>query len=182
MKSDGLELLSSSDDVDISVIRSSDGQKSKITLPLSCTLNGLKDRINSDKILGPATRDQQRLFHLGKELKHGNQSLEQSGIGNFKVYSVHLHSLAPKTVSLLDNEDTSKAKSSRKKRKSTASSAAPANARSSNESDGGMVDLTGGGTPQQQPQRQKRKPPATNSSGVVDLLDSDSDDDEVEML
>lgn len=32
MKSDGLELLSSSDDVDISVIRSSDGQKSKVGL------------------------------------------------------------------------------------------------------------------------------------------------------
>ena len=153
---------------------------SKITLPLSCTLNGLKDRINSDKILGPARRDQQRLFHLGKELKHGNQSLEQSGIGNFRVYSVHLHSLAPKTVSLLDNDDTANAEPSRKKRKSTASSAAAAGSRSSNDS-GGMVDLTGGGTPQE-PQRQERKPPAANSGGVVDLLDSDSDDDEVQIL
>ena len=155
---------------------------SKITLPLSCTLNGLKDRINSDKILGPARRDQQRLFHLGKELKHGAQTLEQCGVGNFKVFSIHFHSLAPKTVSLLDNDDAAQAKSSRKKRKSTASSAAAAAvAGSSNDSDGGMVDLTGGGTPQQR-QRQKQKPPATNSSGVVDLLDSDSDDDEVEIL
>jgi len=97
---DGCEYIASSNDVEVTVIRSADAKMGKITIPLSSTLNGLKDAIHSNHTLGPLRRDQQRLFHLGRELKSGNRSLSALGIGKHNVFSVHLHSLAPKTVDL----------------------------------------------------------------------------------
>lgn len=54
------------------------------------TLYNLKDLINTSP-LGPIPRHQQRLFHLGREIKLGKRSLESLGIGRFNVYSLHLH-------------------------------------------------------------------------------------------
>jgi len=95
---DGCEYIASSNDVEVTVIRSADAKTGKITIPLSSTLNGLKDAIHSDRTLGPLRRDQQRLFHLGRELKSGNRSLSALGIGKHGIFSIHLHSLKPKTV------------------------------------------------------------------------------------
>ena len=131
----------------------------QISISLSSNLNALKDAISADKSLGPIKRNQQRLFHLGKELKI-NRTLEDLGIGNFNVFSIHLHSLAPKTYDLQsDDEDTKQSVPKKKKRKSTAN-------------DGGVVDLAGDGGRRSQPQQNQ------NKNEVVDLLDdSDSDDD-----
>ena len=136
---------------------------SQISIPLSSNLNALKDAISADKTLGPIKRNQQRLFHLGKELKI-NRTLEDLGIGNFNVFSIHLHSLAPKTYDLQsDDEDTKQSAPKKKKRKSTAN-------------DGGVVDLAGDGGRRSQPQQNKNE--------VVDLLDDsdDSDDDDIVVL
>lgn len=48
-------------------------------------------------------RDQQRLFHLGRELKSGRKSLSFLGLGKFENYQVHLHSTKPKTIDLSIN-------------------------------------------------------------------------------
>lgn len=130
----------------------------QISISLSSNLNALKDAISADKSLGPIKRNQQRLFHLGKELKI-NRTLEDLGIGNFNVFSIHLHSLAPKTYDLQsDDEDTKQSVPKKKKRKSA--------------NDGGVVDLAGDGGRRSQPQQNQ------NKNEVVDLLDdSDSDDD-----
>ncbi|KAL7520556.1 hypothetical protein ACHAWX_005271 [Stephanocyclus meneghinianus] len=96
------------DTVKISVIRSSDGTKSTFSIPsdlTKTTLNNLKDMISKDPSLGPLTREQQRLFHLGKEIKSGNRSLNALGIGKFNVFSIHLHSSRPKLNASKGNED-----------------------------------------------------------------------------
>ena len=69
------------------------------------TLNNLKDLISKDPSLGPLPREQQRLFHLGKEIKSGNRSLNALGIGKFNVFSIHLHSWRPKLNASKENED-----------------------------------------------------------------------------
>ncbi|MCP4748816.1 MAG: hypothetical protein GY874_22195, partial [Desulfobacteraceae bacterium] len=56
-------------------------------MPLSSTLSTLKQSINSDPNLGPISPSQQRLFHLGRELKSSNRSLEALGIGRFRVFT-----------------------------------------------------------------------------------------------
>lgn len=136
----------------------------QISIPLSSNLNALKDAISADKSLGPIKRNQQRLFHLGKELKI-NRTLEDLGIGNYNVFSIHLHSLAPKTYDLQsDDEDTKQSVPKKKKRKST--------------NDGSVVDLAGDGGERSQPQQNQ------NKNEVVDLLDDsdDSDDDDIVVL
>lgn len=111
----------------------------QISIPLSSNLNALKDAISADKTLGPIKRNQQRLFHLGKELKT-NRTLDDLGIGNYNVFSIHLHSLAPKTYDLQsDEEDTKQSVPKKKKRKSA--------------NDGGVVDLAGDGGRRSQPQQ-----------------------------
>jgi hypothetical protein len=80
---------------------------SKITIPKDLsktTLHAFKDYINTSP-LGPIQRHEQRLFHLGKEIKSGNRSLEALGIGRFNVFSVHLHSLKVKVTELLDESE-----------------------------------------------------------------------------
>lgn len=139
-------------------------------MPLSTTLNSLKDTINLDRTLGPTKRDEQRLFYLGRELKSGNRTLSNLGIGNYGVYSIHLQSLAPKVVDLHNDDDddvdagivdSGKRSLSYERR----------NANSSTLARGGGLDNAVGGQKHNQPQRSQEK--------VVDLLDSDSDDDDV---
>jgi len=147
---DGCEYIASSNDVEVTVIRSADAKTGKITIPLSSTLNGLKDAIHSNQTLGPLRRDQQRLFHLGRELKSGNRSLSALGIGKHNVFSIHLHSLAPKTVDLELSEaedenmksNNNKANSGRRGvRKKSANANANVDHRNSNGDDGGVIDL-----------------------------------------
>lgn len=126
-----------------------------------------------DRILGPAKRDEQRLFYLGRELKSANRSLSNLGIGNYGVYSIHLLSLAPQVVDLHDDNDddddddrvdSGKRKLSYDRRNSNVTA-------NSTLAHGGVELLDGGDRQQQQPQR--------SQENVVDLLDSDSDDDDV---
>lgn len=144
----------------------------QVTISLSATLNALKDAINSNPSLGPIKREQQRLFHLGRELKTGSRSLSALGVGKHNVFSIHLHSLAPKTVDLQEEDsgdDAKKKKSVRRRNK-------PAN-----NSSNAVVDLagpSGGGGNNGFQQQQQRG----GQEKVVDLLDSDSDDDDIEVV
>ncbi|KAL3799054.1 hypothetical protein ACHAWO_000975 [Cyclotella atomus] len=93
--------------VEIVVIRSSDGKQATISIPSDLqqtTLHTLKDHISSSS-LGPIKRNEQRLFHLGKEIKSGNRSLDALGIGRFNVFSLHLHSLKPKEYEIDDDDE-----------------------------------------------------------------------------
>eukprot|EP00970_Alexandrium_tamarense_P014988 scaffold4561_cov184-Alexandrium_tamarense.AAC.7 len=144
--------------VEVMVIRSADGTKSTFSIPLSSTtLNNLKDTINKDPNLGPLNREQQRIFHLGRELKTGKRSLQSLGIGKFNVFSVHLHSLRPKTYELGDDDDDSD----------------------------GEVEVSGGGEKRQSSggggggKRRDQQQQQQQDNKVVELLDSDSDDDDV---
>lgn len=153
---------SGDDDDEVTVIRSADGKTSKISISLSSNLNTLKDAINSDKTLGPIKRKEQRLFHLGKELKSGNLSLETLGIGNFNVYSIHLHSLV-KTVDLQSDDEEEDAKKSSSVRR-----------KSANNND--VIDLDGASQAAQRQHQQQEQ------DKVVELLDSDSDDSDIEIV
>jgi hypothetical protein len=115
------------------------------------TLNNLKDLISKDPSLGPLTREQQRLFHLGKEIKSGNRSLNALGIGKFNVFTIRLHSWRPKLNSSKENEDVVD-----------------------------VIDVCGNVSPGKgiNSARRRQKP----QEKVVDLLDSDSDDDVVEIV
>jgi len=173
---DDCKYVASSNDVEVTVIRSADGKKSKVTIPLSSTLNALKDAINTNQTLGPIKRNQQRLFHLGRELKSGNRSLSALGIGKHNVFSIHLHSLAPKTVDLQLSDDGGEKKSSgRRRNKSKVVN---------NEDGDGVIDLAsssetwpseGGGNRSRNASNRQRQ---QQQQKVVELLDSDSDDDD----
>lgn len=109
-------------------------------------MHTLKDLINTSP-LGPVDRSEQRLFHLGKEMKGNGRNLEVLGIGNYNVFSIHLHSTRPKVNELLESDDD-------------------------DDDVVAVVDVTESnrrvGT---RNNNRKREDP------VVDLLDSDSDDD-----
>lgn len=87
----------------VTVLRTSDSQKREIEVPLSSSLNNLKDQISSSE-WGPICRDHQRLFHLGRELKSGRKSLTSLGVGKFDNFLLHLHSTQPKTIDLASDE------------------------------------------------------------------------------
>ena len=57
---------------------------------MSISLNELKDKINSSVAFGPLPREDQRIFHLGRELKTGGRSLSVLGVGRFKCFTLHL--------------------------------------------------------------------------------------------
>eukprot|EP00568_Trieres_chinensis_P001472 CAMPEP_0183296216 /NCGR_PEP_ID=MMETSP0160_2-20130417/3872_1 /TAXON_ID=2839 ORGANISM="Odontella Sinensis, Strain Grunow 1884" /NCGR_SAMPLE_ID=MMETSP0160_2 /ASSEMBLY_ACC=CAM_ASM_000250 /LENGTH=158 /DNA_ID=CAMNT_0025457809 /DNA_START=251 /DNA_END=727 /DNA_ORIENTATION=+ len=92
------------DTATIIVLRSSDASRTEIKLPLSASLNQLKDSISRTK-LGPIERKHQRLFHLGREMKSGGRSLEALGFGKHDNFLVHLHSTKPKTLELSSDEE-----------------------------------------------------------------------------
>jgi len=50
-------------------------------------------------------REHQRLFHLGRELKSGRRSLSALGFGKHENFIVHLHSTAPTTIDLAEDEE-----------------------------------------------------------------------------
>lgn len=113
--------MSCSDNVvSLTVLRTSDGQRSEIEMPLSATLVDLKDKISSSD-LGPIDRDHQRLFHLGRELKTAKRSLEALSVGRFNNYLLHLHSTQPQPLELSsddeDDDDEVAQKQGEKKRK-----------------------------------------------------------------
>mmetsp|Transcript_24197 Transcript_24197/g.36931 ORF Transcript_24197/g.36931 Transcript_24197/m.36931 type:complete len:184 (+) Transcript_24197:127-678(+) len=155
------------DVMEVSIIRSSDGCKRKFSMPLSSsTLTTLKEKINSDPKLGPIKPTQQRLFHLGRELKSSNRSLEALGIGRLHVFTVHLHAgLETECLELLESEDEDELLHN------TASSAAAAAAEAVQRSSRNRTTTTNGSN------RRKHNPKNDNNE-VVDLLNSDSDDDD----
>ena len=192
-------------DVEVMVIRSSDGKKANVSsyyfveehcfslllhikslnqmhciclttqidISLSSTLNVLKDAISTK--FGPMKRTEQRLFYLGRELKSENRTLSGLGIGNFNVFSIHLHSLAPQMVDLLgDDQGDMKQKSS---------SSVSTNRRKKNNAstDGGFVDLASSSSSSSGQRRSRQQQQQNQQQGqekVVELLDSDSDSDD----
>lgn len=92
------------DNVEVTVVRTSDASKSTIKLPLSAPLNTLKDQISRSS-LGPVSREHQRIFHLGRELKSGKRSLNSLGFAKHGIFVIHLHSTQPKTIELKDGGD-----------------------------------------------------------------------------
>eukprot|EP00567_Pseudictyota_dubia_P015303 CAMPEP_0197442840 /NCGR_PEP_ID=MMETSP1175-20131217/8761_1 /TAXON_ID=1003142 /ORGANISM="Triceratium dubium, Strain CCMP147" /LENGTH=155 /DNA_ID=CAMNT_0042973389 /DNA_START=242 /DNA_END=709 /DNA_ORIENTATION=+ len=91
------------DTLTITVLRT-DATRAQVTLPITATLNNLKDAISSTS-LGPIEREHQRLFHLGRELKSGGRSLGALGFGKHDNFLVHLHSTKPKTLELSSDEE-----------------------------------------------------------------------------
>mmetsp|Transcript_7928 Transcript_7928/g.13397 ORF Transcript_7928/g.13397 Transcript_7928/m.13397 type:complete len:185 (-) Transcript_7928:164-718(-) len=158
------------DVMEVSIIRSSDGCKRKFSMPLSrSTLTTLKEKINSDPKLGPIKPTQQRLFHLGRELKSSNRSLEALGIGRFHVFTVHLHAgLETECLELLESEDEDELLHN------TASSAAAAAAEAVQRSSRNRTTTT-----TTYGSNRRKHNPKNDTNEVVDLLDSDSDDDDV---
>jgi hypothetical protein len=73
-------------------------------LSLNKTLNDLKNAISASS-LGPLDPAYQRLFHLGRELKTGNRSLEKLGVGRYSNYTLHLHSTQPQTYELSSDDE-----------------------------------------------------------------------------
>ena len=140
----------------------------KLAMPLSSSLNALKDSVSSDGALGPIKRDQQRLFYLGRELKSGNRSLGALGIGNHGVYTIHLLSLAPRVVDLLESHDV----------KDTVKSGVDGKGRRNGDVAGSASRPTVGGDGIRPVGRQRQRV----GEKVVELLDSDSDNDDDDVV
>jgi hypothetical protein len=60
----------------------------KVNIPLSSTLQTLKDEISKNPNVSNA---EQRIFFLGRELKSNHKSLSSLGIGNLGIFVLHLH-------------------------------------------------------------------------------------------
>ena len=162
----------------------------QFSMPLNSTLSTLKEKINSDPNFGPISPTQQRLFHLGRELKSSNRSLEALGIGRFHVFTLHLHTgIVTRCLELLDSDDDD---DEGKQRKQAAASG------DDDDDDIHVVDMTtasaGIATTTTTSSNRNRTTTTTTTNGrnrrnhnqsndnneVVDLLDdSDSDDDDV---
>jgi len=150
----------------------------------STTLADLKKRIETSKSIsksrGASVRSQyQRLFYFGRELKTSSRSLEAL-LGNYKRVStiMHLHSSQPKDITDpnggfdVDDQDDSDddiIEVTEVRQNPNSFGNVNVGLRSSTTSVGpGTGTRTGAGT---------RK-----TQQVVDLLDSDSDDDEIEII
>lgn len=168
---------------------------SQFTIPSSSTLATLKTKINSDPNLGPIPHTQQRLFHLGRELKSSNRSLEALGIGKFNVFTIHLHAIVSGTtqvaapsnqcVELLESDDDDEGVDGRVKGR---------NNNAAGSADVDVLDMTTTAATAAVERSNNRNRPTSNhrkhnqqqqqndNKAVVDLLDSDSDDDVVEII
>lgn len=82
--------MSDQETATIIVLRASDAKKVEFEMNMSDSLNDLKDNIDGSSEFGPLSRTNQRIFHLGRELKTGGRSLSVLGIGRFKVFTVHM--------------------------------------------------------------------------------------------
>ena len=58
---------------------------------MSGTLHDLKVAISQSLALGEIPPHQQRIFHLGRELKSSGRSLENLGVGRLGVTVLHVH-------------------------------------------------------------------------------------------
>lgn len=127
----------------------------------SSTLKDLKVAIAHSTALGNIPVNNQRIFHLGRELKTAGRSLETLGVGRLGITVLHVHAVPTASKTTSDNQIASSPQES--------STAAP--------------------PPVQQRQRQaalvvhqqlpKTRGMTTTVEEVVDLADdSDSDDDD----
>lgn len=141
----------------------------QISISLSSTLNALRDAIATDGTFGPMKRNEQRLFYLGRELKTGNRTLSALGIGNHDVFVLHLHSLAPKTVDLHCDDATKKTSGE------STTTRAKSNVKNALNVSESPESAVGASRMRRQQKKEKQK--------VVELLDTDSeDDDAVEVI
>eukprot|EP00566_Odontella_aurita_P027674 CAMPEP_0113556118 /NCGR_PEP_ID=MMETSP0015_2-20120614/17085_1 /TAXON_ID=2838 /ORGANISM="Odontella" /LENGTH=157 /DNA_ID=CAMNT_0000457451 /DNA_START=271 /DNA_END=744 /DNA_ORIENTATION=+ /assembly_acc=CAM_ASM_000160 len=136
----------------ITVLRT-DASRVEVTLPVTATLNNLKDEISRTS-LGPIEREHQRLFHLGREMKSGGRSLGALGLGKHNNFLVHLHSTKPKTLELSSDEDD----------------------------DAIVVEGTVPGGSGEKRSYAARPLQRGQSADVVNLLEDDSDDDDIAIV
>uniref|UniRef100_A0A7S1CYT4 Ubiquitin-like domain-containing protein n=1 Tax=Cyclophora tenuis TaxID=216820 RepID=A0A7S1CYT4_CYCTE len=99
------------EEVELTILRTSDASKAQVAISTQKTLNDLKAGI-SRSTLGPIDPTYQRLFHLGRELKSGGRSLSKLGLGRLGNFVVHLHSTQPEAVELLSDDEGAKAPAS----------------------------------------------------------------------
>ena len=89
-------------------------KKNQVQIPLSATLQTLKDEISKNPSVSEL---QQRIFFLGRELKSNHRSLSSLGIGKLEIFVLHLH-YVKKTPAMLDSSQSGiKAKGINDKRK-----------------------------------------------------------------
>lgn len=166
------------DIIEVSIIRSSDGCKRHLSMPLNSTLTNLKQKINSDPNLGPLSPSQQRLFHLGRELKSANRSLEALGIGRFRVFTVHLHAVvksgkaSAKAVAVYSGSEEEDDNDVQVVDMTSVTSSAVSN----NNRNRTTTSSTNNGS------NRRRRNQKNDNNEVVDLLDSDSDDDDDDVV
>mmetsp|Transcript_53885 Transcript_53885/g.65047 ORF Transcript_53885/g.65047 Transcript_53885/m.65047 type:complete len:188 (-) Transcript_53885:229-792(-) len=158
------------DTVDVTVLRTSDALRSTIKLPLSAPLNTLKDQISLSP-LGPLSREHQRIFHLGRELKSGKRSLHSLGFGRHGIFVIHLHSTQPETIHLKDDDDDVEVAGVKINNASMTTSGSSAGNCDEIEVIGSRR-LGQPPPPRHMPYRQHQQQP------VIDLLDSDDDGDD----
>jgi hypothetical protein len=75
------------------VLRSSGG-RSEITIDSSKSLKDLKTAISESKALGQPAPADQRIFHMGRELKSNGRTLEKLGFCKWGIPVVHVHARA----------------------------------------------------------------------------------------
>ena len=136
----------------------------QITFPslAQTTLKQVKAAIAQSEKLGQIPVSQQRIFHLGRELKTAGRSLETLGVGRLGITILHVHAVPSKAA----------ASSHNKKRAAVAVMEAPKPAARASAAAVGR---------RQRQQRAKSAPSvAAGNSHIVDLAgDSSDSDDEI---
>jgi len=165
----------------ITILRTSDGSKHEIAIRLSETLNDLKSKISKYPSLTTTSGEclqprHQRLFYLGRELKTGKRSLSTLGIGKHDIFLIHLMPNQPDTLELSsddeeDDEDVVVVKNWESSSSTSTSSKSSERKRLNADIHDGAVDEIESRIRKQQ----------QNRDNVVDLLDSDDNDDAVKV-
>ena len=159
---------------------------------MSKTLQQLKEILGEKEHFGPLSSTNQRIFHMGRELKSGGRSLSNLGLGRFNNHILHLHVVSTsKTVNRGNNSGGSlpKASSTQGRRRYRASSAATASARTRTTTTATTTTSTSSSNERSSSGRNRSShlpSPSTNNGrfkedNVIDLL-SDSDDEEQEVI
>ena len=123
------------------------------------SLAALKKMIAHNAALGNIPKQHQRLLYLGKELKDAGHSLQKLGVGNFGVTVVHVHNTHPKSAAAAAPAASSSLESSNQRRRRAKTQRDP--------------------PPPVPPPAAAQQPQQHPTRDVIDLADSDSDDDEV---
>lgn len=97
----------------ITILRSSNAEKLQLNVSLAhTTLADIKNMIANEHAalldcIG-TTPSQQRIFHLGRELKSGGRTLEKLGVGRYRnntILHLHVSKMTSNRTAESDNED-----------------------------------------------------------------------------